>query len=70
MRRAESVEFAMRAEGDENGKDSESDWRLAGGELGMDWLAGRGMELGMWTRLRTGDSGEPKVVRPRRLMSM
>ena len=40
MRRAESVEFAMRAEGGENGKDSESDWGVAGGELGMDCAGG------------------------------
>jgi len=48
--------------------------RVIGEWLGENWgwiaLAGRGVELGMWTRLRTGDSGEPKVVRPRRLMSM
>ena len=47
---------------------------VIGDWLGENWgwiaLAGRGVELGMWTRLRTGDSGEPKVVRPRRLMSM
>ena len=43
---------------------------LIGKEEAVEELAGRGVELGMWTRLRTGDSGETQVVRPRRLMSM
>ena len=40
---------------------------VIGDWLGENWgwiaLAGRGVELGMWTRLRTGDSGEKFALR-------
>ena len=43
---------------------------LIGKEEAVEELAGRGVELGMWTRLRTGDSVNPQAVKPRRLLSM
>ena len=36
---------------------------LIGKEEAVEELAGRGVELGMWTRLRTGDSGEEFALR-------